>query len=96
MNDGRIKTESNFNTFCSLCTKKINKNEECYSYTTVDSKGKTHERLFMIHLDCKDEEVRTRMTLGEFRRTTKGKGNKKKKTPRGAYGINRNKLFYGS
>lgn len=101
---GATKTVSKFNTFCSLCSKKINAGEWCYEFTTEDKKGKTHQRAFLVHRNCEDEEVKTRMHKAEFQQNAKKKGNRKSrgKTSKGkalpysgARGVDRGKLFYG-
>jgi len=77
---GGTEAVSNYKTFCNLCQRVLRQGEPCYSYQGSDPRtGKAKPKLFMVHLDCNDEEVRTRMTLTEFRKNAKVRstGNKR-------------------
>lgn len=63
MND-KVKINSKYNSFCSLCSRRIRENEECYSY----QRGK-----FLIHLDCSLAKEEGRITNMEFRRNAKNR-----------------------
>ncbi len=74
-----IEVTSKFDGFCALCTRKYYAGETIKTFNTEDyKKDKTHINAknkavlkFFVHLDCKDEEVRLRMTKMEFLKTAK-------------------------
>ncbi|GAA0332996.1 hypothetical protein GCM10009540_60900 [Streptomyces turgidiscabies] len=64
------KAVSKYKTFCSLCSRMVYKDEACFTWDG---------RMFFAHLNCNDEEVRTRMTNTEFRKTAKKTSKRPKK-----------------
>lgn len=67
---------SRYKTFCSLCSRMINKDETCLTW---------EGRRFFAHINCSDEEVRQRMTNTQFRKSAKVRGSRKARTSRGNF-----------
>lgn len=64
------EVKSKYNTFCSLCRKRITQGEVCYSWDKKE---------FMVHLDCNAPEVKSRMSNTEFRKNAKNGVERKKR-----------------
>jgi hypothetical protein len=62
------RTKARYKTFCNLCRKRIEKNEEVWSWAG---------NIFMVHLRCADHEQD--MSNYEFRTLAKKRSSKKKK-----------------
>lgn len=62
-------TTSKYNTFCSLCSKRISKGEACYTWA-----GKE----FLVHTDCNAPASRERVHNVEFRENVKKRGKRRK------------------